>query len=76
MSCAEIAMMDQQGLSINTTIASIAADYLVQILLAQNLNRFATYVDLDGTMEHRYITPRVIKRNVLKESLKGFLEMF
>ena len=76
MSCAEIAMMDQQGLSINATIASIAADYLVHILLTQNLNRFATYVDLDGTMMHRYITPRVIKKTVLKESLKGLREMF
>ena len=76
MSCAEIAMTDQQGLSINAVIASIAADYLVSILLTQNLNRFATYVDLDGSMKHRYITPRIIKRKTLKESLRGVYDLY
>jgi hypothetical protein len=71
MSCAEIAMMDQQGLSVNAAIAAFAADYLVQILLTQNLNRFATYIDLDGMITHRYITPRVIKSTQLKEAMRG-----
>lgn len=71
MSCAEIAMMDQQGLSVNAAIAAFAADYLVQILLTQNLNRFATYIDLDGMITHRYITPRVIRRKHLNDSLRG-----
>jgi len=71
MSCAEIAMMDQQGLSVNAAISAFAADYLVQILLTQNLNRFATYIDLDGLITHRYITPRVIKSTQLKEAMRG-----
>ena len=71
MPCAEIAMMGQQGLSVNAAIAAFAADYLVQILLTQKLNRFATYIDLDGMITHRYITPRIIKGKHLKESLRG-----
>lgn len=76
MSCAEIAMTDQQGLSINAVMASIAADYLAAILLSHNLNRFATYIDLDGTMQHRYITPRIIKPGVLNASPKNCHETY
>ena len=71
MSCAEIAMMDQQGLSVNAAIAAFAADYLIQIVLTQKLNRFATYIDLDGMSTHRWITPRVVKRKHLRESMRG-----
>jgi len=56
MSCAEIAMLDEQGLTINQTIASVAADYLVRLLLTQNLDKFQTYIDLNsGSMKkHLY----------------------
>ena len=63
LSCAEIAMLDEQGLTINQTIASVAADYLVRLLLTQNLDKFQTYIDLNsGSMKSAYITPANIRR--------------
>lgn len=58
LSCAEIAMLDEQGLTINQAIASIAADYLARLLLTQTLDRFQTYIDLNsGSMKSTCITP-------------------
>lgn len=59
MSCAEIAMLDQQSLSINTTIASIAAHYLAGLLLTGKIEKFATYFDLENNLpfNHRYLVP-------------------
>ena len=37
-SCADIALRDEQGLTINQAIASVAADYLVRLLLTNNLD--------------------------------------
>lgn len=63
LSCAEIAMLDEQGLSINQAIASIAADYLLRLLLTQNLEKFQTYIDLNsGSMRSTYITRANLKR--------------
>ena len=63
LSCAEIAMLDEQGLSINQAIASIAADYLLRLLLTQNLDKFQTYIDLaSGSMKSTYITPGNLRR--------------
>jgi hypothetical protein len=56
-------MLDEQGLTINQTIASVAADYLVRLLLTQNLDKFQTYIDLNsGSMKSTYITPANIRR--------------
>lgn len=59
ISCAELAMMDHQGMSINAMVAAVAADYLVQILLTQNVTKFATYFSLEGNLpfNHRYLVP-------------------
>jgi len=63
LSCAEIAMLDEQGLSINQAIASIAADYLLRLLLTQNLDKFQTYIDLaSGSMKSTYITPGNLRK--------------
>jgi len=63
LSCAEIAMLDEQGLSINQAIASVAADYLVRLLLTQNLDKFQTYIDLNsGSMRSTYIKTENIRR--------------
>jgi hypothetical protein len=51
-------MRDEQGLNINQTIAAVAADYLVRLLLSNNLDRFQTYLDLNsGSMQSTTITP-------------------
>lgn len=58
MSCADLALLDSQGMSINQRIAAEAADYLVRMLLTKDLTRFATYIDLaSGSTRSRYITP-------------------
>jgi PRTRC genetic system ThiF family protein len=58
LSCAELAMADSQGMAINQRVAAEATDYLVRMLLTQDLRRFATYVDLGaGSSRSRYITP-------------------
>jgi len=63
LSCAEIAMLDEQGLTINQTIAAIAADYLVRLLLTHSLDKFQTYIDLNsGSMKSTYITPENVRR--------------
>ena len=63
LSCAEIAMLDEQGLSINQAIASVASDYLLRLLLTQNLDKFQTYIDLaSGSMKSTYITAGNLRR--------------
>ncbi|NMC84307.1 MAG: PRTRC system ThiF family protein [Anaerolineaceae bacterium] len=58
LSCADLAMLDSQGLAINQRIAAEATDYLVRMLLTRDLHKFATYVDLvSGAARSRYITP-------------------
>jgi len=59
ISCAELAMLDYQGMSINAMVAAVAADYLVQILLTKNVTKFATYFSLEGNLpfNHRYLVP-------------------
>lgn len=56
LSCADLAMTDSQGLAINQTLAALAGDYLVRLLLTQDLDKMATYVDLvSGSMRSVYI---------------------
>lgn len=63
LSCAEIAMLDEQGLTINQAIAAVAADYLVRLLLTQNLDKFQTYLDLgSGSMQSTYLTPASVRK--------------
>ena len=63
MSCAEIALLDEQGLTINQSIAAIAADYLKRLLLTEDLDRFQTYIDLaSGSMKSTYITPANLRQ--------------
>lgn len=59
LSCAEIAMIDHQSLSINTTVASIAAHYLAGLLLTGKVDKFETHFSLEGNLpfNHRYLVP-------------------
>lgn len=57
MSCADLAMMDSQGLAVNQRMAAEAADMLTRMLLTRDLTRLATYFDLaSGSARSRYIT--------------------
>jgi PRTRC genetic system ThiF family protein len=63
LSCAEIALLDEQGLTINQSIAAIAADYLKRLLLTEDLDRFQTYIDLgSGSMRSTYVTPKNLRQ--------------
>lgn len=58
LSCADLAMLDSQGLAINQAIAAQASDFLVRMLLTHDLQKFAVYLDLaSGVTRARYITP-------------------
>lgn len=59
ISCAEQAMLDHQSLSINTTVASVAAHYLAGLLLTGKIDKFETHIDLEGNLpfNHRYLVP-------------------
>jgi PRTRC genetic system ThiF family protein len=58
LSCAEQALVDAQGLSINQRMAAEASDYLIRLLLHNDLRKQATYLDLEaGSARSRYIAP-------------------
>lgn len=62
MSCADMALADSQGLAINQRMAAEAADYLVRMLITQDLRKHATYIDLEsGVCRSKYITDAVIE---------------
>ena len=62
LSCAEIALLDAQGLSINQRMAAEAADYLVRMLITKDLRKYATYIDLEsGTTRSKYITEEAVR---------------
>ena len=63
LSCAEMALRDNQGLAINQRVAAEAADYLVRLLITKDLQKMATYLDLaSGSARSVYITPEVVGR--------------
>jgi PRTRC genetic system ThiF family protein len=65
LSCADLAMVDSQGLAINQRVAAEATDYLVRMLLTHDLNKFATYLDLaSGSARSRYITSEAFPEKV------------
>lgn len=56
LSCAELAMVNEQGLAINQMVASVATDYLVELLLTETLCKQETFIELDsGVMKSTYI---------------------
>lgn len=66
ISCAELALLNAQSLSINQRMAAEAASYLVQLVTGK-LNRLATYVDLNsGFATSTFITEDAIARIVTK----------
>lgn len=60
-SCAELLFTGAQSMTINKAVAAIAADFLYQLTISKELNRYAAFVDLaTGVMNSEYITPRRI----------------
>jgi PRTRC genetic system ThiF family protein len=63
LSCADLALQDSQGLSINKRVAAEAADFLIKMLITQDLKRFACYMDLEsGSTQSLYISSNQLKQ--------------
>ena len=61
MSCAEMAAANLQSLTINSRIASEAADFLARLLITNDLKRFGWKVNLAaGSAKSHYTTPEAV----------------
>ncbi|HEX9385299.1 MAG TPA: ThiF family adenylyltransferase, partial [Anaerolineales bacterium] len=60
MSCADIALVDEQGLSINHSVASTAAAMLMKLLVTKDLQHHCAYVSIDSGMTFVYNSPRIL----------------
>lgn len=60
MSCADIALVDEQGLSINHAIASTASAMLMKLLVTKDLQHHCAYVSLDSGTSFVYNSPRIL----------------
>jgi len=60
MSCADIALVDEQGLSINHSIASAAAAMLMKLLVTKDLRHHCAYVSIDTGTSFIYNSPRIL----------------
>jgi len=62
LSCAELALMDAQGLSINARMAAEAADMLLRMLVTGDLRRYQAHLNLmAGSTRSRYIVQEEIQ---------------
>jgi PRTRC genetic system ThiF family protein len=71
LSCAEMIRLGEQSLNINQRVAVEIGEMLTELLLTNNLRRFATYFDLEsGTTRSSYCTPDSISKalNQAKEN--------
>jgi len=64
MSCAELALVDEQGISINHSIASAAASLLAKMLVTKDLRYHCTYVSLEAGTQFVYNSPRILGRHL------------
>lgn len=64
-SCAEHAITDPQSLTINGIVAAHMADYLLRLLVTQDLTRFATYIDMNsGSVRSLYNTEMQLEQSL------------
>lgn len=62
LSCAEMAVMDEQGLSINHAVASAAAALLMKMLVTGDLQHHCVYVSTEFGTSLTYNSPRIIRK--------------
>ncbi len=60
MSCADMALVDEQWLSINHSIASAAAAMLTKLLVTKDLQHHCAYVSIDSGTTFVYNSPRIL----------------
>jgi hypothetical protein len=64
MLCAEPALVDEQRISINHSIASAAASLLAKMLVTRNLRYHCAYVSLDAGTQFVYNSPRILRKHL------------
>jgi PRTRC genetic system ThiF family protein len=64
MSCAELALVDEQGISINHSIASAAATLLAKMLVTRDLRYHCAYVSLEAGTQPVYNSPRILRKHL------------
>lgn len=65
MSCAEMAAVNLQSLSINARIAAEASDFLTRLLVTRDLKRFRCDINLAaGSAKSYYATPEEVSRTI------------
>ncbi len=64
LSCAELALVDKQGISINHSIASAAAALLARMLVTRDLRYHCAYVSLDAGTQFVYNSPRILRKHL------------
>ena len=60
LSCADIALVDEQGLSINHVIATTASAMLMKLLVTKDLQHHCAYVSIDSGTTFVYNSPRIL----------------
>jgi hypothetical protein len=64
MSCAELALVDEQGISINHSIASAASSMLARMLVTRDLRYHCAYVSLEAGTQFVYNSPRILRKHL------------
>lgn len=64
MSCAKLALVDEQGISINHSIASAAASLLAKMLVTKDLRYHCAYVSLNAGTQFVNNSPRILRKHL------------
>lgn len=68
LSCRQLMLLNEQSLIVNQRVAAELGDFLMRLLLTNDLQRFATFFNLhSGTSTSSYITPELVARSVGKD---------
>jgi PRTRC genetic system ThiF family protein len=60
LSCAELAIREEQSLLVNRAMATFAAQYLYDILVKKEITKYATYISLGGcSASSKILTPTI-----------------
>jgi PRTRC genetic system ThiF family protein len=69
LSCAELAIVDEQGLSINHSVASAAAMLLMKMLVIGDLQYHCLHISTESGVSPIYNSPRIIQKYLKAQNL-------
>lgn len=70
LSCADLAVLDEQGLSINSLVASTAATLLMKMLVIGDLQYHCAHLSTDFGTSFIHNSPRIIKKYLKAQKFK------